>query len=457
MASDLTRLFEPRAVAVVGASADPQKRGHIILKNIVDGGFAGPVYPINPRGGTILGLAAYPSLDDVPGPVDLAVIAVAAPLVAGVVEGCGRRGVAGAVVISGNFREAGNDDLEAELVAVARRTGVRVIGPNCQGIARPGSRLCATWPLMKDPGGMAIISQSGTVGAAFALWASAEGLGVSAFVSLGNRCDVDESDLIDFFGGDAATRAIALYLEGVRDGRRFMDVAGRVGREKPVVVLKSGRTASGRRAAQSHTRSVAGRDEVFDAACRQAGVVKAGDVEDLYDRAKALAMLAPPRGARLGVVTSSGGSGILATDAAAGAGLCVPALGAGTVAALRAALPAHCIAQNPLDLTGDTDAARYAAAAPLLRDEVDMVLLIFGDPIPGACEAALRVRDETGLPVAALYLGGGEVEAPERCRLNRAGIPVFATPERAARALAAPAGWARRAGLFSANEGSGAR
>lgn len=469
----LDSIFRPSSVAVVGASANPEKTGHTILKNILDGGFSGRVYPVNPSGGEILGLQAYPSLSCVPDRVDLAVIVVPAKAVPGVMKQAGEKGVGGAVIISGGFREVGNDGLEREVVEAARSFGIRVIGPNCQGVNYTASGLCASWPLITRRGGMAVISQSGTVGAALGEWAEDEGIGISAFVSLGNKADVNEIDLIDYFSHDPNTKVISLYIEGTRDGRRFMDVCRDALTRKPVVVLRPGRTEKGRKAAQSHTKSIAGSHMVFEAACRQVGVIRAATVEDLYDFSKAL-MFAGRRlaagggratpwsgdgGARrsykLAILTSSGGSGIIATDVAQGCGVEVPDLEPTTVERLRSALPPHCVVRNPLDLTGDTPAERYETAvmeiASAEGEDFDAFLLVFGDPIPRASEVVARLKGTLqdmasrrvrgpAPDIVACYIGGGAVGKDETTRMQAAGVAVFPTPERAVRAIGALAG-----------------
>lgn len=440
----LEDLFWARRVAVVGASSTEGKTGHTILRNLVEGGFAGEVYPVNPRGGQILGHKVYLSLADLPGDVDLVVVVVPALSVPGVLEQAAARHARGAVVISGGFREAGNQELEDALLAAARAGGIRVIGPNCQGLNYTPNRLCASWPLITTPGSLAVISQSGTIGAAVAGWAAEEGVGISAFISLGNRCDVNEVELIRFFAGDDRTRVIALYVEGIADGPGFVQVAREVGRRKPLVVLKPGRTEKGVRAAQSHTRSLAGSYEVFRGIARQVRAVLAEDTEQLYDFAKAFALAERPPGRRLVIVTSSGGSGIMATDQAELAGLEVMELDPDLKARLREALPAHCVISNPLDLTGDADAERYRVAVGVASASgADVFLLVFGDPIPGAAEVVEQLRQTVRQQVFVSYLGGGQVQAHEVARMLRAGIPVYSTPERAVRAIGAWWHWGR--------------
>ena len=434
---DLDRIFNASSVAIVGASTNPEKLGYEILNNLINMGYEGPIYPINPKADEVLGLKAYPSLSDVGKPIDVIAVIVPGKFAPGVIEEAGRLGVKGAVVISGGFREIGNDDLEAALVAAARGGGVGIIGPNCQGINYPANKLCISWPLIKCQGGLALISQSGTIAAALGDRAEKEDIGISGLVALGNRCDIDESDLINFFGADPSTEVIAVYIEGVKDGDKFMDVGRRVAKDKPVLVLKGGRTERGRQAAESHTKSIAGRGEIFDAALRKIGFEKVESIDELYDCAKVLAMEKKRPGRRVQVITSSGGSAIVAVDVLEELGLDVAPLSEAGRVRMKEVLPSHCVVGNPLDLTGDTPAERYKEAVLALAEEepgIDLYLLIFGDPIPRAMENCLEMKKAVDKPILACYIGGGEVEEVEFKKMNGARIPTFPTPERAARA-----------------------
>jgi len=430
MASPLDPLFRPRSVAVIGASSNPDKMGHQIFRNLVDAGFAGEILPVNPKGETILGIPSVRSPSDLPEGLDLAVVIIPARHVPGTILELGARKVRAAIVITGGFAESGEEgaSLQEEMVKHASRCGIRLVGPNCQGINYPYHGLCASWPLITRRGDIAMVSQSGTVGAALADWASEERLGFSAFVSMGNRADVDESDLIGFFADDPNTKVVALYIEGVKDAGKFLSAVKRCG--KPIVIFKAGRTERGRMAAESHTRSLAGRDEIYDAVFRQHGVHRADTLEELYDFSKALAYLPAPAGPRVLIVTSSGGSAIIATDVAEEEGFRVAPLPEELSETLREILPAHCIVGNPLDLTGDTDAARYRNVLDASGDQYDVVMTIFGDPIPKASEVIRPGRCDL-----VAYLGGAGVEREERLKMHERKIAVFPTPERAARAL----------------------
>jgi acetyl coenzyme A synthetase (ADP forming)-like protein len=441
MSSAIRLFFEPDSVAVIGASRDPSKTGHVILKNIVEGGYKGRIYPINPSANEILGLKCYKSVLEVPENIDLAVVVVPARLVPSVIDELGVKKVKAAVIISGGFRETGTQEgrrLEEELKNKAISNNVRVLGPNCQGVNNPHVGLCASWPLIRSRGPLAIVSQSGTIAAAFELWAEEEGIGVSKMAALGNKIDVDETDLLEYLRDDAETRAIAMYIESVRDGRRFLRVATETSLKKPVVVLKSGRTPSGVRAVASHTGSLAGSYAIYYSAFRKAGIAVADTIEELYDIAKGLALLPRTDGERIQIVTSSGGSGIVSVDYAEMLGLRLASLEESSRESLRSELPTHCIVGNPLDLTGDADAERYDKVLKVLVKDpnIDVILTIFGDPIPGASEV-IKKWFNSGKTIVPVYIGGGSVEVVERRKMHESRIPTFKTPERAVKVVKA--------------------
>ena len=431
--ASLASLFKPKSVAVIGASTAPGKLGHDILANLKNGGFPGPLYPINPKAEEILGLKVYKAIADTPTAPELAVVVIPAKIVAPTLEQCAAKGVKAAIVITGGFAEAGPDGerLQDELAQVVRQTGLRVIGPNCQGVNMPHEDLCASWPLITTKGRIAFASQSGTVGAAFLDMAAAEHLGVSGFVSLGNRVDVDEAEVLMYFNRDPHTQVIALYLEGVKRASYFLDALHEA--EKPVVILKAGRTLQGSKAAESHTKSMAGADAIYDALFRKYHVHRADTLEELFDFSKALAYLPKPKGRKLMITTSSGGAAILAIDAAEKSGLVVPEPNPILKERLREMLPAHCAVGNPVDLTGDAISAPglYKQVMDKTRDEYDSQVVIFGDPIPGAFEQVTPGASEL-----VIYLGGADVEREERQKFYEAGIPVYPTPERGIKALA---------------------
>ncbi|MEM3506891.1 MAG: CoA-binding protein [Candidatus Bathyarchaeia archaeon] len=435
----LKHIFNPSSVAIIGASRDPGKTGYIILENIIKAGFKGKIYPINPKADEILGLKAYPSIESIEEQIDLAIVIVPAPVVPSVVEQCSKKGVKGIVVISGGFSETGveGEKLEKAIAEIIKKAKIRLIGPNCQGINNPHVGLCASWPLITTKGPIAVISQSGTVGATMECWASDEKVGISKFVALGNKADVNEIDLIEAFSEDENTKVISLYLEGVSDGRKFIEVAKKVTKKKPIVILKSGRTKLGIKAVMSHTRSLAGKDEIYDAAFKQSGVLRVEDIEELYDVSKALSLLKFPKGNKVLIITSSGGSGILSVDLCEKLGIALSELPESIKENLKKKLPPYCIISNPIDLTGDATAERYGIVIQECANahEIDVFFTIFGDPIVGAAEVIKESMEKTEKPIVVVFLGGGEVEKSEKEKMQYHGIPVFPTPERGIKAL----------------------
>lgn len=437
-------ILEPSSVAVIGASTNVDKIGHKILKNIIKAGFRGKIYPINPRAEEILGLKSYPSVLNVPYDIDLGIIVVPAPVVLSVIKECVQKSVKGAVIISSGFRDVGPEGaaLERQILEIAKQGGLRIIGPNCQGISIPKTGLCATWPLIKEAGNVAVISQSGTITLELSSFLSRNELGYSKAIALGNKSDLDEADLISWLADDECTKVIAVYSEGIANGRRLMSVIKKASKKKPVLFLKGGKTEEGKRAVLAHTGSLAGKMEVFEAAMRQSGGLCVKNLEELCDAAKAFSTLPIPKGNRVLVITSSGGSGILASDACDEAGLVLSNLSKTTRDKLEHSLPAWCIIRNTLDLTGNVlnnIHLYYEALNIALVDEsVDMVLLIYGDPIPDALksiEGGIRKAFSLGVPIAVAYLGGAEIQITESKKFQKNGIPVYSTPSRAIVAL----------------------
>ena len=429
--SRLDAIIRPKSVAVIGASTSPGKLGHEILKNIVAGGFQGVVYPINPKADAILDLPCYAGIKDIEKAPDLAVIIIPARLVPQAVRDCGEKGVKGAVIITGGFSEASaqGEALQQQVIEVAQQFGVRLIGPNCQGVNNPYHPICASWPLLTYRGKVALISQSGTVGAAMMDWFSEENLGTSGFVSMGNRADVDEADLISYFNHDPHTEVIAAYIEGIKRPENFIRAVRQL--QKPLVVLKSGRTPKGKVAAESHTKSLAGADAIYEALFARYNICRAYTIEEFYDYAKALAYLKPPRGNRILFITTSGGAAILATDQAEQEGLDVSPLPQEAAEAVTPLIPAHAIKANPIDLTGDATAQMFADVIEVTRTYYDTLGIIFGDPVQDASQVVTPGANEL-----IIFLGGADVERKERERMHLKGIPVFPTPERGIKALA---------------------
>jgi acetyltransferase len=447
----LGAFFAPRSVAVIGATERPGSVGHALLANLA--GFGGLVYPVNPRHATLLGRPAFPTLAAVPAPVDLAVIVTPAATVPGVVRECVAAGVRHAVIISAGFKETGPAGLalEAEIRAAAARGGLRLLGPNCLGLMAPHAGLNATFAAGQAlPGHIAFLSQSGALCTAILGWSRRHNVGFSAFVSVGSMLDVGWGELIDHLADDPRTHSIVMYMESVGDARAFLSAAREAAFSKPIIVLKAGRTEAAARAAASHTGALTGSDEVLDAAFRRAGVLRADTIGELFDLAEVVAKQPSPPGPRLAIVTNAGGPGALATDQLVAAGGEPAPLEKETLRQLDAFLPPAWSHGNPVDLLGDADAGRYArAVTEVVRDpRTDGVLAILTpqamtDPTATAT-AICRLAEGSGRPLLASWMGGPEVDEG-RAVLSRAGIPVFAYPDTAARAFAAM--WRRTAAL----------
>lgn len=441
----LEAIFAPQSVAIVGASPDPAKLGHRVLRNVVDHGYSGRIVPIHPTAPTILDLPAYPAVTAVPGAVDLAVIVVPAAAVLQVADECGRKGVRGLVVISAGFKEVGGagKELERRLAELVRSYGMRMVGPNCLGIIDTTTRLNASFAaLMPAAGQIAFMSQSGALCTAILDWSKSEGIGFSRFVSLGNKADVDEVALLQAWGGDPANRVILAYLEGIADGVGFLATARAVTKATPVIAIKSGTTQAGTRAISSHTGSLAGSEHAYEAAFSQSGIVRARTMEELFDFALAFAYQPPIAGRRIAIVTNAGGPGIIATDAAERSGLALAQLTPATIEQLQRELPPTASVFNPIDVIGDARADRYrvALAAALADPQVDAALVLFTPQAGSEPEATAQVVAELAAgqpkPVLASYMGAASL-GPALKLLNQRRIPNYPFPERAITALRA--------------------
>lgn len=435
--SSLQALFEPRSVAVVGASGSPGKVGHSIVKNLVEAGYQGTIWPVNPKGGAILGLDAIASIAGLPGAPDLAVICIPPALVVGALEELGARGTRAAIVITAGFKEIGREGyaLEQALVEVARRHSMALLGPNCLGLCNTTAGLNATFAAGQPaPGSVAFFSQSGALCTAILDWALGENIGFSKFVSLGNKAVLDESDMLRYLSRDPQTRVVLGYVESVEDGQRFVRVAREVTPHKPVIMIKSGTTAAGAKAASSHTGAMAGSEQAYGAAFAQAGVIRVADVASLFNLAQAFSTQPLPQGPNLAIVTNSGGPGIMAADAVERSGLLMAPLSGRTVDALMHALPPFASAYNPVDIIGDAGADRYRAALEhVAADPMVHALLVLLTPTASAqveetAQAIIDVARGCAKPVFACFMGGRRV-GPGRAMLQAAGIPCYAFPE----------------------------
>lgn len=447
----MSALLRPGSIAVVGASNREGSIGRSLVRNLLEGGFRGPVYPVNPRARRVLGLTAYPRVDAIPGAVDCAVIAVPAPAVLEVVDACAAKGVHGLVVVTSGFSELGpvGAELERRVVERAHRGGMRIIGPNCIGVITTdnGVRMNATFAARAPQSGpIAFASQSGALGIAMLERAEEAGLGISGFVSMGNKVDVSSNDLVRYWEADEQTSVILLYLESFGNPRAFSRVARRVSRTKPIVAVKAGRSAAGARAAASHTAALASPDSAVDALFRQTGVIRVETLEELFDVGAVLAHQPLPRGRRVAVIGNAGGAGILAADALVRDGLEVVELEEAVQVALRAAAPSAAAVGNPVDLGAGASVTSYRDALGVLlgASRVDAVIAIHA-PVPGTdteevAGAVCAAASTAEKPLLATFLG---MTHPPTLSGGAVRVPGFAFPETAARALAAVTGYAR--------------
>lgn len=454
-------LFRPRAVAVVG-SVGEGKIGRVLIDQLLDGGFA-DVYAVNPKADGTLGERTVPSaasvrsLVDGGRPVDLVVIASPAATVADVLDDAGRGGAKVAVIITAGFSETGDHAAEEDLLQVAGRHGLRVIGPNCAGIVNAKYRLFPTLETRPPVGDVAFVTQSGALGGAVLSWAAVQGVGFSKFVSYGNGADLTDVDFLDALREDEESRVVCLYLETVSDGRAFLAAASRLTAVKPLIVIKAGRSEAGRRATQSHTGSLAGRDAVYDAAIRQCGAIRVEGIEEMFDLCRAFAALGPVRGRRLAIVTNSGGPGVLAADRAEACGLEVASPSSALRKTLTENLPAFCAFDNPFDLTVQGGEAEYRETIRAVAGEYDAVLALdVNVPYLDAAPLARGVVDAArglDVPVVASFLAGRTVENALPI-LDAGGVPAFATGERAVAAVAAASAFRRRQSLGAETPGA---
>jgi len=439
----LEGFFEPRSVAVIGASRSPGKVGYHVVRNLLEGGYAGQIYPVNPKAEQILGLRCYPAVPAVEDEVDLAVIVLPAGLVLDVMEQCHEKGTDSVIIISAGFKESGEEgaQLERELAQKCRAWNIRCVGPNCLGVISPPANLNASFGAsMPRSGNIAFISQSGALGTAILDIAVGENIGISRFVSYGNKADVDETDLLEALGEDERTGVILAYLESVEDGQRFMRVARKVTARKPVVVLKSGRTGAGARAASSHTGSLAGSDSAYEAAFKQSGILRAQSVSEFLDLARAFSAQKPPRGGRVVVVTNAGGPGIIATDAVESSSLTMAELTEQTRRSLSEGLPPTANVNNPIDVLGDARADRYRLALQAAaRDQNADAILVLLTPqtsteVEKTAQAVGEVSRSTTKTILASFMGTQSVKTGwEVLEQNR--VPNFDAPDGAARTL----------------------
>ncbi|MGB9732586.1 MAG: acetate--CoA ligase family protein [Candidatus Micrarchaeia archaeon] len=449
MRVDLRPMMNPKSVAVIGASRDPNKVGHVILQNYVDAGFKGKLYPVNKNitpGEKIIGLTAYRSVVEIKKPIDLAVIAVPAPVVPEVLEECGKAKVKTAVVISGGFAEVGNVDLQEKIVEIAKKYNIAMLGPNCLGIMDPSSRVdtlfLPTYKLSRPRvGEVSFISQSGAVGSTILDLIAKEGFGLAKFISYGNAAYVDEVDLLEYLMHDKQTKVIVMYIEGVKRGKEFIEMAKKVSKVKPIVVIKGGITEEGARAAHSHTAALAGNNEAYEAVFKQFGFIRANDLSDLLYFAKIFSSEELPKGDRVAIITNGGGTGVLTADAVYLKGLKLAEFSEETKKDLRKVMPDIVNIRNPLDLAGDADEKRYSDALSIVSKDpnVDMLIVIALFQTPGADSTVaaklIYFKKNIDKPMVVITTGADYTQI-HKLMMESSGLPVYDSPMAAASALA---------------------
>ncbi|NDP47390.1 MAG: CoA-binding protein [Sulfuriferula multivorans] len=456
----MKRIMQPVSVAVIGASAEDGKIGNSVMKNLINGGYKGNIYPIHPKAEEILGFKAYKSVKDVPGEIDTAVFAIPAKFVAGALIECGEKKIAGAVLIPSGFAETGEHELQEELVAIGRKYNIRLMGPNIYGFYYTPANLCATFCTSYDvKGSAALSSQSGGIGMAIIGFSRSAKMGVSAIVGLGNKSDIDEDDLLIFFEQDPNTKVIAQHCEDLKDGRAFAEVARRVSKKKPVIMLKAGRTSAGAKAASSHTGALAGNDKIYEDVLKQIGVIRARSLRDLLDFARGVPVLPTPKGENVVIITGAGGSGVLLSDACSDNNLTLMPMPADLDAAFRKFIPPFGAAGNPVDITGGEPPQTYKNTVLLGLSDDRIHALILGywhtivTPPMVFAKVIIEARDEMrakGIEKPIVVSLAGDVEVEEAAQyLYEHGIPSYAySTEIPVAVLGAKYQWARGAGLI---------
>ncbi len=439
----LERLFSPKSIAIVGASRTPGKLGHDVLMNVKKFGYQGKIYPINPKAEEIEGLPAYSTVLDIPGKVDVAVVAVPVEFVPEVIRDCGRKHIKFAVVITAGFKEIGEQGVEREKAVkkAAEKYGVHIVGPNCLGYLNAYNKLNASFAVgIPSAGNISLVSQSGAMGVALLDWAYQSQLGFSKIITVGNKMDIDEVDCLEFFARDKHTDVILMYLESIEDGEAFMQAAAAVSKKKPIVVLKAGRSEQAKKAVSSHTGSLAGSEAAIDAAFEKSGVIRARTVEEFFDYGLAFSLQPLPKGGRIAIITNAGGPGIMAVDAVPQTDIQLPTLSAKVQKKLSRGLPPAANMKNPVDVIGDAPPERYehALKSILSSSEVDGAVVILTPQVMTDEDTTARIvawaQKEYKKPIVTSFMGGVDVNSG-RVILDVHGIPNYETPERAVKAM----------------------
>ena len=450
-AERMRELFEPGSIAIVGAAREENKVGHIVLRNIISSGFTGKLYPVNPKSEEILGLRCYGSISLVPDKVDLVIVTTPARSVPGIIEDSCRKGIKAAIIISAGFKETGKDgaELERRIGEIARSHGMRILGPNCLGMINTHSMINATFTNQYPrTGSIAISSQSGAICSVLLDWAQRTNIGFSKFVSVGNKLDIDESDLLQYLRDDPLTKVIGMYIEGTDRGIEFMHQAKLTTRDKPIIALKAGRTSSGAKAASSHTGALSGSDKVYDAAMAQSGIIRVRTIEELFDHLTLFSSMPLPAGDRIAIVTNAGGLGVMAADACSDYGMTLASFKPETIELLKTKLPEAANFYNPVDVIGDADADRYSFAVnAIMRDENVSCILALMAPtdIVDTSAVAIALAKFAGnstKPFVTAFVGGAGLEKAVGI-LRISGVPNYDSPDRAVQSLSAMVSYKR--------------
>lgn len=438
--NNLHKVFEPKSIAVIGATKKTDKIGYVILRNLIDGAYQGAIYPINPKYDEVLGLKCYKSVLDVKGKIDCALLAIPAEVVPQVIKECGEKKVGAAIILSGGFEEIGRNDLAEQVKECSKKYGLSIIGPNCLGVYNPYTRVDSIFfPMYKlgrpKPGGIAFITQSGAVGSVMLDMAASYNIGISKFISYGNATVINECDLLEFLGRDKKTKTIILYLEGVKDGKRLLRTLQKINKKKPIVVLKAGKGEQGRKAAVSHTGNLAGNYFSYKAAFRQAKVIEAMDVEELFNLMRIFSQPSA-KGKHAAIITNGGGLGVLITDAIENEGLELTLFDKQTEEELRKIIPPYTNPKNPLDMAADASVDMYEKAIQfyLGKDEVDLIIISILFQTPTLDERLVEViaqnAEKKQKPIIIVTIGGDYTESYRKIMEGK-GIVTFSSPAEA--------------------------
>lgn len=436
----MREFFYPASIAIVGASRNSLKVGNRILNNLIESNYQGKIYPINPNAEDILGVKAYPTIGDVPGDIDLVMMALPAEQVEGALDLCKKKNIKGAVVVSGGFSEIGNNDLELALCEKSKTCRFRVIGPNTLGIINTRNSMNSSFAYGMPPtGDISFVSQSGAMVEALIMWMKAQGVGIGKIVGTGNKMDVDDGDLLEYLGQDPDTRAIAMYIESIKDGKKFMEASGIVSKTKPIVVLKGGKTRGAVRAAGSHTGAITSSYSLYRGAFRQCGIIEANNITELFDISTALIHQKASRGKKVGIVTNGGGFGVVFTDLAESFGAEIPLLSENVMEELRQFLPNMSSPRNPVDVLGEGDSERYKRVIQVLgKADLDIIAALhvettLVEPIDVA-HGILEASRELDQPLVTAWIGGERIIEPMKLLMGE-GIPSFPSLLRGANAI----------------------